>query len=142
MGVLVGCICTAYSVGVVLLAFGLTAAIFLGMTVYAWNTKTDFTGYGPYLVGALWALILCGCAMGIMTAFGMDTSIMHMVLACFGVMLFTFYIIYDTQLMIGEYGGHKQEFSLDDYVFAALNLYLDIINLFLELLQLFGKSDS
>ena len=42
---------------------------------------------------------------------------------------------YDTQLIVG--GAHKKhQFGVDDYVFAALNIYLDIINLFLLLLQL------
>lgn len=40
--------------------------------------------------------------------------------------VFAFYIVYDTQLMLGSWGGHKVEFSVDDYVFAAINLYLDL----------------
>ena len=49
-----------------------------------------------------------------------------------------FYVLlsYDTQLMLG--GKHKLAIGLDEYVFAALNLYLDIINLFLYLLQIVG----
>lgn len=44
----------------------------------------------------------------------------------------------DTQLIIG--GKHaKFQFSVDDYVFAALNLYLDIINLFLFILQIINN---
>jgi len=38
---------------------------------------------------------------------------------------------------LGEWGGHKLQFGIDEYVFAALNLYLDIINLFLHILSLF-----
>merc|ERR1719343_1370915 len=53
-----------------------------------------------------------------------------------GVLLFTFYIVYDTQLIIG--GSHKVQFSIDDYCFAALNLYLDVINLFQQILRLLG----
>ena len=44
----------------------------------------------------------------------------------------------DTQLMMG--GGKKYSLSPEEYVFAALNLYLDIINLFLYLIMIFGKS--
>jgi len=53
-----------------------------------------------------------------------------------GVLLFTFFIVFDTQMIIG--GNHKVQFSIDDYCFAALNLYLDIINLFLHILALLG----
>ena len=54
-----------------------------------------------------------------------------------GALLFSFYLIYDTQLIIG--GNHKHHFSIDDYCMAAINLYIDIIQLFLWLLQIFGK---
>ena len=48
------------------------------------------------------------------------------------------YIIYDTQVMLG--GNHKYSLSPEEYIFAALNLYLDIINLFMYLLSIFGGS--
>ena len=53
-----------------------------------------------------------------------------------GALIFSFYIIYDTQIMIG--GNHKYSLSPEEYIFAALNLYLDIVNLFLYLLSIFG----
>ena len=46
------------------------------------------------------------------------------------------YIVFDTQLMMG--GQHKYSISPEEYIFAALNLYLDIINLFLYLLMIIG----
>ena len=53
-----------------------------------------------------------------------------------GALVFSLYIVYDTQLMMG--GKHKYALSPEEYIFAALNLYLDIINLFLYLLAIFG----
>ena len=55
------------------------------------------------------------------------------------VLVFVFYIIYDTQFIMGEYGGHKEQFEIDDYIFASLNLYLDVVNLFLYILEMFGN---
>ena len=55
-----------------------------------------------------------------------------------GALLFSFYIIYDTQIMMG--GKHKYAISPEEYIFAALNLYLDVINLFLYILMIFGGS--
>ena len=55
--------------------------------------------------------------------------------------LFAFYIVFDTQMMLGSWGGHKVEFSIDDYAFAALNLYLDIINFFLYILEIVGTRE-
>ena len=46
--------------------------------------------------------------------------------------------MFDTQLMIG--GQHKYSISPEEYIFAALNLYLDIINLFLFILSIIGQS--
>lgn len=58
----------------------------------------------------------------------------HFLMACGGALIFSMYIVYDTQMMMG--GSHKYSISPEEYVFAALNLYLDIINLFLYLLKI------
>ena len=51
----------------------------------------------------------------------------------FSVFLFSLYIIYDTQLILGN---KSLSISEDDYILAVINLYLDIINLFIHILQL------
>lgn len=53
---------------------------------------------------------------------------------------FTRYLVYDTQLMMG--GKHKYSISPEEYIFAALNLYLDIVNIFLYILTIIGASRS
>lgn len=138
-GVLIGFISAQYTAGSVAICAAITAAIFLGMTIFAWTTKTDFTGYGPYLWGALISLFVFGMAMSILRMCGVYIPGMMMLYDLMGVLIFVMYIVFDTQLIIGENGGHKNQFSIDDYVFAALNLYLDIINLFIHLLALLGK---
>jgi len=139
--VLVGFVSAQYTAGAVAAAAAATTLIFLGMTLYAWTSKSDFTGMGPYLIGALLALFALGCLQGLLTCVGIEIPMMTKLYCACGVVLFTMYIVYDTQLIIGCYKGHKEEFSVDDYVPAALNLYLDIINLFLELLQLLNSRD-
>lgn len=138
--VTVGFVSAMYSPESVLLAAGMTAFVFFALTVYACKTKKDFTGYGPYLFAAL--LVLCGFGFLISIlsmCSGVNIQWALMAYDLIGVLLFSFYIVYDTQLILGEYGGHKVQFGIDDYVFAALNLYLDIINLFMFLLELFGS---
>lgn len=49
-----------------------------------------------------------------------------------GAMLFSFFIIVDTQMMLTK-------LSPEEYIMAAINLYLDIINLFLYILRIFGE---
>ena len=53
-----------------------------------------------------------------------------------GALVFSLYIVYDTQLMMG--GKHKYSLSPEEYIFAALNLYLDVVNLFRYVLILVG----
>jgi len=50
------------------------------------------------------------------------------------------YLVFDTQLMLG--GKHKYALSPEEYIFAALNLYLDIINMFLYILSIVGRARS
>lgn len=64
------------------------------------------------------------------------------ILTGFGVFLSSFYLIYDTQLILsGTFEGHRR-FQLDEdsYIMGALILYLDIINLFLYILKLLGEN--
>jgi len=137
MGVLVGFSCIPYSPETILLSAGVTVGIFLCMTVYAFTTKADFTGYGPYLFGALAALMCFGFALSMLSMCGVSVKLAHVCYDLIAVLLFTFYIVYDTQLIVG--GGHEHQLSVDEYCFAALGLYLDIVNLFLHLLSLFGN---
>ena len=100
--------------------------------VYACQTKYDFTDKGGYLLAVLVGLIITG-----FVNMFIQNNVLQMICAGVGAILFSCYIVYDTQLIVG--GSHKKyQFSVDDYVFAAITLYLDIINLFLYLLELIG----
>jgi len=131
--VIVGFISATYAKESVMIAVFMTAGIFAGLTIYACTTKSDFTGMGGYLCAALIGLIL----MSFVAAFFRGDMMRKVIGGC-GAILFSFYIVYDTQLICG--GKHKKcAFGVDDYVFAALNIYLDIINLFIYLLAFFGN---
>ena len=55
-----------------------------------------------------------------------------------GALIFSLYIVYDTQLMMG--GKHKYALSPEEYIFAALNIYLDVVQLFMYILMIVGFS--
>ena len=55
-----------------------------------------------------------------------------------GVVCFTVYLAFDTKLIMG---GGRFELSPDDYIEAVVQLYVDIVYIFLYLLQIFGRSD-
>ena len=63
-----------------------------------------------------------------------------LVYASLGALIFCIYLVYDIQLMMG--GKHKYSISPEEYIFAALNLYVDIVNIFMYLLMLIGASRS
>ena len=88
-------------------------------------TQKDFTWLGQYLFAALIILIVWGF-MNAFIDFGLGS---RMVFSLIGALIFCGYILYDTSLIIHHFGP-------DDYIIAAVTLYLDIINLFLYLLEL------
>jgi hypothetical protein len=93
---------------------------------------------GAYLFSALWALIL----FGIVVSMGWAPGGARNIYLLMGVLIFSLFLVYDTQMIVG--GDHKSyQFDMDDYVLAALVIYLDIINLFILLLQLLngGRRD-
>ncbi|XP_055858717.1 protein lifeguard 1-like [Episyrphus balteatus] len=130
--ILVGYVCTIYDPETVILAVGVTTVLCLGLTLFALQSKYDFTTCGGILLTALLLLLI----VGLVSVFFPDKRL-KIVYSAFGAMLFSFYLIYDTQLMLG--GEHKYAISPEDYIFAAINIYLDIINLFLYILRIVGS---
>ncbi|XP_058124959.1 protein lifeguard 1-like isoform X2 [Anopheles ziemanni] len=117
----------------VMLAVGITAAVCLGLTLFAFQTKWDFTVMGGVLFVAVLILMLFG-----LLAIFIPGKTMTLVYASAGALIFSIYLVYDTQLMIG--GEHKYSISPEEYIFAALNLYLDIVNIFLYILTIIGAT--
>ena len=133
---ILGAACIQYSQKAIIMAGSATVAITLALTLFAFQTKIDCTGAGGFLCSALTGLIV----IQIINIF-VKSSQMQMVTASIGVLLFSAYLVYDTQLVVGG-THHKYQFGIDEHVFATINLYLDIVNLFIYLLQLFGSGDD
>ncbi|XP_053675916.1 protein lifeguard 1-like [Anopheles nili] len=117
----------------VMLAVGITAAVCLGLTLFAFQTKWDFTVMGGILFVAVLILMLFG-----LIAIFFPGKTITLVYASAGALIFSIYLVYDTQLMLG--GEHKYSISPEEYIFAALNLYLDIVNIFLYILTIIGAT--
>lgn len=138
---LVGFICINYTLDSVLLAVGVTAFVVLSLTIFACQTTYDFTGFGPYLFAASLVVMCFGFFFMMASWMGLAGSqtfqTMHLVYCAMGTLLFSCYIVYNTQLIVG--GKHQRQFTVDDYAIAAINLYIDIIQLFLFILRMMGK---
>ena len=106
-------------------AFLLTAVAFGGISLFAINTKQNFTFLGKFLFIALIILVVAS----LLNIF-LGSPILQLVLAGAGALLFSAFILYDTQNIIqGNFATPVE---------AAIALYLDVLNLFISLLQLLG----
>ncbi|EER41288.1 bax inhibitor family protein [Histoplasma capsulatum var. duboisii H88] len=120
-----------YDARVVLLALILTQGIFVALTLFACQTKYDFTSWVPYLFGGLWFLIL----FGFVAAFMGPSSKVELVYGAVTALLFSAYVLVDTQLIMRHY-------HVEEEIAAAISLYLDIVNLFLAILRILNSQSS
>ena len=99
---IVGAICSVYDTNTVLIAVGITSVIVVAITIFAFQTKIDFTGMGIYLFVASVVLLV----FGIICIF-LKMKIMHIIYSALGALIFSFYLVFDTQLMLGGnvFGG-------------------------------------
>ena len=91
-------------------------------------TKSDLTGCGVYL----FIISMVMLAFGIACIFWRD-PITQLIYSCLSALLFSVYLVFDTQLVIGK---GQNSYTLDDAYLAAIQLYIDIIELFLNLLRI------
>lgn len=131
-GVTFSVIFVAFEVSSLISIFIITAIIFALLAFYGYTTKRDLTKIGPIALIALLAIIIAG----ILNIFIFKSTMFDTVLTMLGVLIFIAYIAYDVnkvkQLML-VIGEEKAA------VYGAFQLYLDFINLFIRLLELFGK---
>lgn len=105
------------------LAAGGTGAIFMTLAGVASNTARDFSGLGKFLFAGLILMILAGVANMFF-----QIPALSLALSAMGVMVFSAYVLYDINNIVK--GGET------NYISATLNVYLDIYNIFMNLLNL------
>jgi FtsH-binding integral membrane protein len=120
-----------YDVNIVLYALILTGGIFIFLTLFACQTKYDFTSWMPYLFGALWGLVL----FGFMAMFLPNNSTADLIYGGVAALVFSGYILVDTQLIMRHH-------HVEEEIAATISLYLDIINLFLAILRILNNQNN
>jgi FtsH-binding integral membrane protein len=132
MGLSFATIFVVYNMGSIVSAFMGAAVLFAVMSGYGYFTKRDLTGLGSFLFVGLIAIIIAS----VINIF-IGSTVFQMVISAIGVIVFLGLTAYDTQKIrqIVSVGGDTGK----EEVMGALSLYLDFINLFLMLLQLFGE---
>lgn len=120
-----------YDARVVVEALVITLGIFVALTLFACQTKYDFTSWIPYLFGALWILII----FGFMAAFFPMNSKVELAYGAVAAIIFSGYILVDTQLVMRHY-------HVEEEIAAAISLYLDVLNLFLSILRILNSQNQ
>ncbi|VAH69003.1 unnamed protein product [Triticum turgidum subsp. durum] len=135
---------------VILQAGILTIVVVLSLTAYTfWAARRgkDFSFLGPFLFASLMILLVFAFIQSslfynastdhdfCLQIFFPLGKLSHMIYGTLAALIFSGYIVYDTGSIIKRY-------KYDEYVWAAVTLYLDIINLFLGLLTLFRACDN
>lgn len=115
----------------VFMAMGITAALCLGLTLFSFQTKIDFTGLGMYLFAASWILFLFGILAIVFYANGYP--VLHTVYSALIAILFSMFLVYDTQQIMG---GKKYSISPEEHIYATVQLYIDVVYIFLAILNL------
>ncbi|MGH0139917.1 UNVERIFIED_CONTAM: hypothetical protein FKN15_004113 [Acipenser sinensis] len=134
MSYMTGTVSSYYDTKAVFLALGITAIVCIIVTVFCFQTKVDFTSCG----GLFSVLGIVLFVTGIITAIVLSFKYipwLHMLFAALAAIVFTLFLAYDTQLILGN---RKHAISPEEYVYGALRLYTDIVNIFTNLLQLIG----
>lgn len=134
MSVSLGMACSLYAPLVVLEAVALTAGVVTFLVLYAHyavRKGLDFSPYLPLLGGLLWTFVL----WGFVQLFFHPGPAARTVYALLGALLFSAYLVVDAQMV-------ATRFELDNYIWASVTIYLDIINLFLRILQLLGDRQN
>lgn len=114
--------------------FLISAAMFGGMSIYGYTTKKDLTSMGSFMRMGLWGIIIAAIVNIFMQSPGMSYAISFL-----AVIIFTGLTAYDNQ-RIREmyYEGDNSETMAKKAVSGALALYMDFINIFIALLNMFG----
>ncbi len=131
MGLSFATIFVVYNMGSIVTAFMGAAVLFGVMSFYGYFTKKDLTSMGQFMFVGLIAIIIAS----IINIF-IGSTVFQMVISAIAIIIFLGLTAYDTQKI-------RELVSVDNdgkaEIMGALTLYLDFINLFLSLLQLFGE---
>jgi len=117
-------------------AFFVTASLFGAMSLYGYTTKKDLTAMGSFLIMGLFGIIIASVVNLFLGSSGMSFAI-----SALSVIIFTGLTAYDIQAIKAIYfqvGGNSEATS-KAATMGAMSLYINFVNIFISLLQLFGN---
>jgi hypothetical protein len=138
MGVSLSSIFLVYTGQSITRVFFVTAAAFAGLSLYGYTTRSDLSGWGSFLIMGVIGIILAG-----LVNLFLQSSALQFAISVIGVLVFAGLTAYDTQRIKDGYhevAGNVAAAS-KAAIMGALNLYLDFVNMFVMMLQLFGNRE-
>jgi FtsH-binding integral membrane protein len=134
MGASLSQIFMVFKLGSIFQVFFITSATFAVMSVYGYTTKKDLSSIGSFLLMGVIGLVIAG----VVNLF-LQSPIMTFVISSIAVLVFTLLVAVNTQQLKDVYystfGDEREKLG----ILGALNLYMDFINIFVNLLQLLGE---
>ncbi|KAM6979151.1 protein lifeguard 3-like isoform 2-T2 [Tautogolabrus adspersus] len=133
-----GTIASYYETKAVFIAMGITAIVCMAVTIFCFQTKVDFTSCGGFLCITSVLFMIIGIVTAIILSF-QYVPWLHMLYASIGAILHTLFLVYNTQLLIGN---QKLAITPEEYIYGALSLYIEIVHIFLFILQVSGVASD
>lgn len=134
MGISLSSIFLVFKLGSIAQVFFISAATFGTASLYGYVTKNDLTKLGSFLIMGAFGIMIAS----IVNIF-LQSSMLAFAVSCLAVLIFTGLTAFDTQQIKQTYdeaeGEEREKFG----VMGALMLYMDFINIFVNLLQLVGE---
>lgn len=138
VGVSLSSIFLVYTHESIVRVFFITGASFGALSLWGYTTKRDLTGMGSFLIMGLFGIIIAS-----LVNIFLVSSMLQFIVSVVGVLVFAGLTAYDTQRIKEMYfEGDDSVVSGKKAIMGALTLYLDFINMFMMLLQLFGNRNS
>jgi uncharacterized protein len=139
IGVSLGSVFMIYTHTSVARVFFITAASFGALSLWGYTTGRDLTGIGSFLLMGLFGIVIAG-----LVNLALASSALQWVVSAIGVLLFSGLTLWDTQRLKREYiyGAMDGDTAERTAIIGALSLYLDFVNLFAMLVQLFGERED
>jgi FtsH-binding integral membrane protein len=139
IGLSLGSIFMVYTHTSIVRVFFITAASFGALSLWGYKTQRDLSGMGSFLIMGLFGVIIAS-----LVNLFIASSPLQFVISVVGVLVFAGLTAWDTQRLKSEYlyGGMDSEIMERSAILGALSLYLNFINMFTLLLQLFGQREE
>ena len=122
-----------YDTDIVLTAMWMTALIVTVVTIFAVSTKADFTPFWPIMIGICLSMIIL---LFVCCLVPFSSNFYYYYYCPFGAIFYTIYLIMDVQMLVG---GKRYQFNEEDYIVAALCIYIDIVRIFIYVLRILGN---